>query len=230
MNKQDLIMKKDIKNGNAPKEVIRVDDCIPGLYDQPHIHFSNSSALNKDGTWKHIKSQNIDSSSFELKFFEWVKLNSGLIKSGKLTTSGHIDDILNLKLLPKEEIKKMGFVLRDDVPAHLKMFENKKLLEESINLISHADLSILSKEQNLLLYVYLREADSANFNEVNTLNEIIKNMSYMPPEFIVTNENVGFQNKIFIDGLENTLQSFGEVFFDSEENKYYKTIVIKRHF
>jgi hypothetical protein len=45
-------LNNDIKQGNAPKGVDRVDvGKVKG--EQTHVHFDDDSALNKDGTWKH---------------------------------------------------------------------------------------------------------------------------------------------------------------------------------
>ncbi|WP_345398793.1 Hint domain-containing protein, partial [Amycolatopsis samaneae] len=45
-------MNKKIQTGGAPSGVTRVDKGkIPG--EQTHVHFSDGTALNKDGTWKH---------------------------------------------------------------------------------------------------------------------------------------------------------------------------------
>ncbi len=45
-------MNKQIKQGNAPKQVKRVDvGKVKG--EQTHVHLKDGSALNKNGTWKH---------------------------------------------------------------------------------------------------------------------------------------------------------------------------------
>lgn len=45
-------MNTAIRNGKAPAGIIRVDvPKIPG--EKLHVHFSNGTALNQDGTWKH---------------------------------------------------------------------------------------------------------------------------------------------------------------------------------
>ena len=44
-----------IKRGKAPKNIIRFDN--PKIHsEKPHVHFSDGTALNKDGTWKHNNS------------------------------------------------------------------------------------------------------------------------------------------------------------------------------
>jgi hypothetical protein len=45
-------MDKMIKRGKAPRSIIR-PDVAKTFGEQPHIHFSDGSALNMDGTWKH---------------------------------------------------------------------------------------------------------------------------------------------------------------------------------
>jgi hypothetical protein len=45
-------MQKQVEKGQAPKTVERVDPGI-GPNEQDHIHFTDDSALNADGTWKH---------------------------------------------------------------------------------------------------------------------------------------------------------------------------------
>jgi hypothetical protein len=45
-------LQKQVEKGKAPKTVERVDPGI-GPNEQDHIHFSDDSALNEDGTWKH---------------------------------------------------------------------------------------------------------------------------------------------------------------------------------
>ena len=45
-------LNQQIRQGKAPKNVTRVDaGKVPG--EQPHVHFKDGAALNKDGTWKH---------------------------------------------------------------------------------------------------------------------------------------------------------------------------------
>jgi hypothetical protein len=47
-------MNQAIKRGQAPKGIERVDTPkVPG--EKLHVTFSDGSALNKDGTWKHNK-------------------------------------------------------------------------------------------------------------------------------------------------------------------------------
>jgi hypothetical protein len=47
-------MNQQIKTGNSPRDVKRVDvGRVKG--EQNHIHFKDGSALNRDGTWKHGK-------------------------------------------------------------------------------------------------------------------------------------------------------------------------------
>jgi hypothetical protein len=46
-------MNHEIRTGNAPDGVIRVDQGRPELHEQPHVHFENGAALNRDGSWKH---------------------------------------------------------------------------------------------------------------------------------------------------------------------------------
>ena len=47
-------MNKEVKTGQAPPEVKRVDKGKV-KNEQDHVHFNdkNKSALNRDGTWKH---------------------------------------------------------------------------------------------------------------------------------------------------------------------------------
>ena len=45
-------MNAEIKRGQAPKTVERVDTGKI-LGEQTHVHFDDGSALNLDGTWKH---------------------------------------------------------------------------------------------------------------------------------------------------------------------------------
>jgi hypothetical protein len=41
------------RKGNAPRSVIRVDKGKV-FKEQDNVHFKDGSALNKDGTWKHV--------------------------------------------------------------------------------------------------------------------------------------------------------------------------------
>jgi RHS repeat-associated protein len=45
-------LQKQVERGKAPKTVDRVDPGI-GPNEQDHVHFTDGSALNEDGTWKH---------------------------------------------------------------------------------------------------------------------------------------------------------------------------------
>ncbi|MFT4552817.1 MAG: RHS repeat-associated protein, partial [Chlamydiales bacterium] len=44
---------KQVERGQAPKEVDRVDKGNGDNDEKDHIHFTDGSALNRDGTWKH---------------------------------------------------------------------------------------------------------------------------------------------------------------------------------
>ena len=47
---------KDVKTDKAPDGVRRADTGkVKG--EQDHIHFKNGNALNRDGSWKHVKEQ-----------------------------------------------------------------------------------------------------------------------------------------------------------------------------
>ncbi len=46
---------QDVRRGKAPDGIIRFDKRNPKNKEQPHVHFKDGSALNKDGTWKHGK-------------------------------------------------------------------------------------------------------------------------------------------------------------------------------
>jgi hypothetical protein len=48
-------MQQQVRNGQAPRGIDRVDTANPGTDDaQPHIHFNDwRSTLNQDGTWGH---------------------------------------------------------------------------------------------------------------------------------------------------------------------------------
>ncbi len=46
-------MNEEIKKGQAPGTISRVDKGNPDLYEKPHVHFEDGNALNFDGTWKH---------------------------------------------------------------------------------------------------------------------------------------------------------------------------------
>ncbi len=46
-------LNQEIKKGQAPKEIKRVDKANPFIKGQKtHVHFNNGAALNKDGTWR----------------------------------------------------------------------------------------------------------------------------------------------------------------------------------
>jgi hypothetical protein len=46
-------MNMEVKRGTAPRGITRVDKGkVKG--EQDNVHFSNGSALNRDGTWKHL--------------------------------------------------------------------------------------------------------------------------------------------------------------------------------
>ena len=47
-------MDQERRRGQAPKTVLRVDDASLNIGDsQDHVHFTDGSALKRDGTWKH---------------------------------------------------------------------------------------------------------------------------------------------------------------------------------
>lgn len=46
-------LQQDVSRGKAPDGIIRFDKGSPKHKEQPHVHFKDGSALNKDGTWKH---------------------------------------------------------------------------------------------------------------------------------------------------------------------------------
>ncbi len=47
-------MQSQVKKGQAPKEVLRVDSAHTSV-GKPHVHFKNGTALNTDGTISHQK-------------------------------------------------------------------------------------------------------------------------------------------------------------------------------
>ena len=50
-------IKNKIKRGQSPKSITRADKGRT-IHEQDHIHFSDGSALNRDGTWKHLTKTN----------------------------------------------------------------------------------------------------------------------------------------------------------------------------
>ena len=48
-------LQREIFTGKAPKGITRLDKGELKHNEQPHMHFKDGSALNKDGTWKHGK-------------------------------------------------------------------------------------------------------------------------------------------------------------------------------
>lgn len=46
-------MDREVQRGHAPRDVTRIDRGHPSHGEQPHVHFKNGHALNRDGTWKH---------------------------------------------------------------------------------------------------------------------------------------------------------------------------------
>lgn len=45
-------MNQQVKRGQAPKGITRVDKKIQ-KNDQDHVHFEDGSALNRNGSWRH---------------------------------------------------------------------------------------------------------------------------------------------------------------------------------
>jgi hypothetical protein len=50
-------MNQEILKDQVSSNVKRVDVGNPTLHDKPHVHFTDKSALNIDGTWKHGENQ-----------------------------------------------------------------------------------------------------------------------------------------------------------------------------
>ena len=65
-------MQKTVERGQAPKGIERVDKGNPDLFEQPHVHFQNGAALNKDGTWKHGNALLTDDQTKWLQDNEWA--------------------------------------------------------------------------------------------------------------------------------------------------------------
>ena len=51
-------LQREIRQGKAPKGITRLDKGDIKHKEQPHVHFKDGSALNKDGTWKHGDGKN----------------------------------------------------------------------------------------------------------------------------------------------------------------------------
>ena len=64
-------LQEDIKKGKAPGKIYRVDKGNPNHGEQPHIHFSDGSALNMDGTWKHGKRKLYNAEREFLRKYGW---------------------------------------------------------------------------------------------------------------------------------------------------------------
>ena len=47
-------VEQKIRKGKAPNTIQRLDKGNPNNNEKPHIHFKDGSALNNDGTWKHL--------------------------------------------------------------------------------------------------------------------------------------------------------------------------------
>ncbi len=51
-------MQQQVKRGQSPKSVDRVDKGVPDRYDRDdHIHFKSGEALYANGEWKHGQKQ-----------------------------------------------------------------------------------------------------------------------------------------------------------------------------
>lgn len=51
-------MQQQVKRGQSPKSVDRVDKGVPDRYDRDdHIHFKSGEALYANGEWKHGEKQ-----------------------------------------------------------------------------------------------------------------------------------------------------------------------------
>lgn len=51
-------MQQQVKRGQSPKSVDRVDKGVPDRYDRDdHIHFKSGEALYANGQWKHGEKQ-----------------------------------------------------------------------------------------------------------------------------------------------------------------------------
>lgn len=46
-------MQKQVERGQAPSGVVRVDSWGNNPWEQPHVHFSDGTAINLDGTPHH---------------------------------------------------------------------------------------------------------------------------------------------------------------------------------
>ena len=62
-------MQKDVATGRAPKNIDRFDKGS-GFREKDHVHFSDGTALNKDGTWKHIKNKTHKFTNEEKKYLK----------------------------------------------------------------------------------------------------------------------------------------------------------------
>ena len=62
-------MQKDVATGHAPKSIVRFDKGS-GFREKDHVHFSDGTALNKDGTWKHIKNKTHKFTNEEKKYLK----------------------------------------------------------------------------------------------------------------------------------------------------------------
>jgi hypothetical protein len=74
-------MQRQVKTGNAPPGVKRVDTANPGTDDaQAHIHFNDwRSTLNQDGTWGHGDGSD---ASLTNKIIKWLVGNGWGVPDG----------------------------------------------------------------------------------------------------------------------------------------------------
>ncbi|QJB56877.1 DUF637 domain-containing protein [Pseudodesulfovibrio sp. zrk46] len=69
-------LNQEIETGKAPSGIKRID--IGLIYkEQPHVHFEDGRALNKDGRWKHTgrKDKNVKPKKLTTKQKKWLKKN-----------------------------------------------------------------------------------------------------------------------------------------------------------
>jgi hypothetical protein len=172
--------------------------------------------------------------NYKLRFKRWIYYNLGQIESGNLTTmsSGHIDDILALKTMPKEKLARNGFKLLANKKAPwLKGFRKKDLFIASMAAFNTLkELNIL-KDYQIVLYIYLKSSNTDLNPVIKNLEDIIHLMNNTPPEFRIENKDVSYNDNdenITILGLNNMdYKTQIHVYKDEEDNNYMRYITIK---
>ena len=161
--------------------------------------------------------------NYRLKINRWMSR----YKSGACNTSGHVDDLIGLCSLTKKQMLENKFMLKKQkYNPRLKELKRNDLIMISLQMVKFID-------ENYSLYIYIKDYKSPDINEpiFNNIQDVIKQISYIPPEF-EKRYDIDVPRRhipVSLFGLSDDFDSYMMIWKPDDERVYRRTIVINKN-